>query len=321
MPFLITAILILGLYFGADLLIKVRALNDLTPSFPVAGTVLALAVIWFVWVVFLGPVISFYRLATGATSTHSRAKAAIRELKQYSACADDPDSRKRELFALWQALYNAKLREPEKLPELLAEYTKKSELHLQAIQYIHSSCKAAAIGVVISRNKFLDGLVLLIMQMKMIVSLARMFGYKPSLVFNSLCFGWAVANSMMFALMSSSALEAAQNTLNDQVIDPALDNLSEHIFEPLMDYAGELIGMEVGAAAGTSIPFIGGMLSAGSRIVMEAILGALPVYVTGRVFLMRLENDARAIDMKTLVNIRREGRSAMWEIWKKQENK
>lgn len=314
-PFLIAAVLVVGLYFGSDLIIKVRALNELTSPYPIAGTVLAAGVAWLLWVVVVGPVITFCRMGRGAGSVESRTRAALRELEPYERCENDPDPRKREQFALWRAIYNAHLKEPERLPELLARYAENSELHRRAIQYVFSSCKATAIGVVISRNKFLDGLVLLVLQMKMIVALARMHGYKPSLVFNLLCFSWVVANSIVFSLISANAVEAAQGVVDEHVIDPAVEALQENVFEPLAQYAGEQIGMEVGVGAGSAIPFLGGVLSAGGKIAIEAILGALPVYVTGRVFLMRLEGDASAVDMKTLVNIRREGMKNMWELW------
>ena len=314
-PFLIAAVLVAGLYFGSDLLIKVRTLNELTSPYPIAGTVLAAGVAWLLWVVVIGPIISFCRMGRGAGSVESRTRAALRELEPYEHCENDPDPRKRELFALWRAIYNAHLKEPKRLPELLARYAENSELHCRAIQYIFSSCKATAIGVVISRNKFLDGLVLLVLQMKMIVALARMHGYKPSLVFNLLCFSWVIANSIIFSLISANAVEAAQGAVDEHVIDPAVDALQENVFEPLAQYAGEQIGMEVGVGAGSAIPILGGVLSAGGKIAIEAILGALPVYVTGRVFLMRLEGDARTVDMKTLVNIRREGLKNMWELW------
>ncbi len=314
-PFLIAAALVVGLYFGSDILIKVRALNELTAPFPIAGTLLVVGIVWLLWVVVVGPIVSFSRMGRGAGSTESRTKAALRELAPYERCENDPDPRKREQFALWQAIYNAHLKEPGKLPELLAKYAENSELHRRAIQYIFCSCKATAIGVVISRNKFLDGLVLLVLQMKMIVALARMFGYKPSVVFNLLCFSWVVANSIIFSLVSANAVEAAEGAVDEHIINPAMDALQENVFEPLTQYAAEQIGIEVGSVSGSAVPFLGGMLSAGGKIAIEAILGALPVYVTGRVFLMRLEGDASAVDMKTLVSIRREGLKNMWEIW------
>lgn len=314
-------VLAIALYCGADILIRVRALNDLTPPWPIGGIALGLSLAAFLWIVILGPIISFMRLGRGAGSTRSRTKAALRELEAYQHCEHDPDPAKQAKFARWQAIYNASVNAQEKLPELLAEYANESELHRKAMQFVHSSCKAAAIGTVISRNKFLDGLVLLYIQMKLIVNLARMYGYKPSLVFNTLCFSWALSNSMIFALMSGAALDAGQAALDEQVIDPAMESIKENLFEPVADYLQELIGIEVGAALGGAIPILGGALNAGSRIAMEAILAILPVYVTGRVFLMRLEGDARKVDMKMLVNLRREGRSAMWDIWKNQAEK
>ncbi|MCQ2372049.1 MAG: hypothetical protein MJ058_08385 [Akkermansia sp.] len=315
-PFLIAAVLVVGLYFGSDLLIKVRALNELTTPYPIAGTVLAAGVAWLLWVVVIGPIISFCRMGRGAGSVESRTRAALRELEPYEHCENDPDPRKRELFALWRAIYNAHLKEPKRLPELLARYAENSELHRRAIQYVSSSCRATAIGVVISRNKFLDGLVLLVLQMKMIVALARMHGYKPSLVFNLLCFSWVIANSIIFSLISANAVEAAQGAVDGHVIDPAVDALQENVFEPLAQYIGEQSGIEVlSRGLGGIVPGFGGLLSASGKILFEAVLGALPVYVTGRVFLMRLEGDASAVDMKTLVNIRREGLKNMWEIW------
>lgn len=318
-PFLIAAVLILGLYFGSDLLIRVRTLNELTAPYPVAGTALVTGLAWLLWVIVIAPILSFCRMGRGANSTESRAKAALRELEPYEHCEHDTDPQKRELFALWQNIYNANMREPEKLPGLLAKYADSSILHRRAMKYVYNSTKAAALGVVISRNKFLDGLVLLVLQMKMIVALARMHGYKPSLVFNTLCFSWVVANSVIFSLVSAKAVESVQGQADEHLIDPAMNALQENVFAPLVQYVGEQIGIEAGSVAGGAVPFLGGMLSVGGKIAIEAILGALPVYVTGRVFLMRLEGDASKVDMKYLVDIRREGLKNMWDIWHKKE--
>lgn len=302
-PYLVTAVLVLALYFGSDILIKVRALNALSEPYPIAGTLLVAGIAWLLWVVVIGPVIAFCRLSGGAGATKARAGAALKELGRYKLCENDPDARKREMFSLWKELYTANLQDREKLPELLGRYMKTSELHRRSLQYIFSSSKAAAIGVVVSRNDFLDGLVLLVLQMRMIVTLARMHGYKPSLVFNTLCFGWVVANSLIFALMSSAAEEAAQ----DMVVEPVVDAMA--------GYVTEVVGTQVATSAGSIIPVFGQVLSKAAQIGLEAVMGALPVYVTGRVFLMRLEADAGKVDNATIVKIRKEGLKDLMAAW------
>ena len=302
-PYLVTAAMVLALYFGSDILIKVRALNALSAPYPIAGTLLVAGIAWLLWVVVISPVVAFCRLSGGASSTKARARAALKELGRYKRCENDPDARKRQMFALWKELYTANLQDREKLPELLGRYMETSELHRRSLQYIFSSSKAAAIGVVVSRNDFLDGLVLLVLQMRMIVTLARMHGYKPSLVFNTLCFGWVVANSLIFALMSSAAEEAVQ----DIVVEPVVDAMK--------GYVAEVVGTEVASSTGSMIPIFGKVLSKAAQIGLEAVMGALPVYVTGRVFLMRLEADARKLDNVAIVKIRREGVKDLMAAW------
>ena len=63
-PYLVTAVLVLALYFGSDILIKVRALNALSEPYPIAGTLLVAGIAWLLWVVVIGPVIAFCRLSS-----------------------------------------------------------------------------------------------------------------------------------------------------------------------------------------------------------------------------------------------------------------
>ena len=133
--------------------------------------------------------------------------------------------------------------------------------------------------VVFSRNSFLDGLLILFAQMKMTVELSKLYGYKPSPLFNSLCFGWIATNSIMTGLFAQAGSEVVGEVI--------VDSLSN----------GDIVEGSLTKAIGSKM----------SSLFFEGLTSATTVYVTGHVVLMKLQGVAD-INIKTLFHLRKQGR-------------
>lgn len=166
--------------------------------------------------------------------------------------------------------------------------TKKVALKAKADALIMQHCKAAGLAVVFSRNNLLDGLLMLIIQARMIVEIARLVGYKPSPVFNTLCGYWIVTNSLLAALFAQDSAEGVQDlfvsVVGDMVTEPE-------------ELASDALGtLTCAYTVGT---------------LLEGITCGATVYVTGHLFLRQLNLEKSypsSCRLKELVSLRRAGR-------------
>lgn len=291
------------LYLGSDLVDKGLALNELTP-YPVLGYLFWALIAFFVYWQVVAPILSFCRLTTLVSADpRSRARAAMRCIHEWRTRArrerrDDA----RRYDALYDSLHNAcSSRDTAALQQLLADYTEQPDLlPRRSRELIFTYCQISALTVVVSRNKWLDGAAMLFLQLRLIVTLARLHGGKPSPVFNALCFGSVVLNSFVYVIINSliydnGALIAAE--------------LVEDFAELLIDDPD--VQYKAGNAAARNVPLLGmvaGVADAVAKPTLEAALAASNVYVVGHLFLRRLEGDARLPGFREVISMRRKGR-------------
>ena len=131
--------------------------------------------------------------------------------------------------------------------------------------------------------------------MRLIISLATLYGYKPSPIFNSLCFGWVAGNSLIIALLGQGSAAQVGNALGSEFADCIAE---------LMTGEDEALLLSADAA-GTK--FMQSTISA----LLEAVMSATAVYVTGHIFLRLLEREGERINLANLIRLRREGRLAI----------
>ncbi len=273
-------------YFGADIVDKGNALNAMTPV-PVLGYVLWGGLAIALWFLLLQPIVQFYNLRrVGRESLRRQVRRASRVLRAYR---HEPETS--ELRQLGEE-FSAAPRDFESLEgrngwqELLARY--RQAMHGRAHDTILGYCKAAGVGVVFSRNNMLDGLILLAMQMRLVIALACIYGYKPSPVFNACCMGWIAVNSLIAAL-TRGAVEDLSATAADTMLELVLGS------DELATASTEIVATKAG-------------LQITVQILIEAIMAGTAVYITGRLFLWKLENEGREVSLKTLLELRAEGR-------------
>lgn len=288
--------LIILAYFASDIIAKGQTLNALTPI-PIFGYALWAAILWLIWYLVLSPILQFASLKRAAhTNPLKQTRRALKKLQRYKTEAENHPLRQ----SYWN-LYNtleSRLPEPEKRRQLLqhlSTYREQSGINRKARQHILLYSRLAALGVVFSRNSLIDGLILLLLQMRLIISLATLYGYKPSPIFNSLCFGWVAGNSLIIALLGQGSAAQVGNALGSEFADCIAE---------LMTGEDEALLLSADAA-GTK--FMQSTISA----LLEAVMSATAVYVTGHIFLRLLEREGERINLANLIRLRREGRLAI----------
>ncbi len=291
------------IYLGSDLIDKGMALNELTP-YPVLGYMFWGLIAFFVYWQVVAPILNFCRLTTlVSTDLRDRARAAMRCIHEWRTQArreQRDDARRYD--SLYDSLHNAcSSRDSAALQQLLADYAEQPDLlPRRSRELIFTYCQISALTVVVSRNKWLDGVALLLLQLRMIVTLARLHGGKPSPVFNALCFGSVVLNSFVYVIINSLIYE------NGTLIAA---ELVEDFAELLIDDPD--VQYKAGNAAARNVPLLGmvaGIADAVAKPTLEAALAASNVFVVGHLFLRRLEGDARLPGFREVISMRRKGR-------------
>ncbi len=300
---LIWGCIALLLYLGSDLIDKGVALNELTP-YPVLGYMFWALIAFFVYWQVVAPILSFCRLTTLVSADpRARARAAMRCIHEWRTLArrerrDDV----RRYDSLYDSLHNAcSSRDTATLQQLLADYARQPDLlPRRSRELIFTYCQISALTVVVSRNKWLDGVAMLLLQLRLIVTLARLHGGKPSPVFNALCFGSVVLNSFVYVIINSLIYD------NGALI---ATELVEDFAELLIDDPD--VQYKAGNAAARNVPLLGmvaGVADAVAKPTLEAALAASNVYVVGHLFLRRLEGDATLPGFREVISMRRKGR-------------
>ncbi len=209
---------------------------------------------------------------------------------------------------------------------VFCEYRRMSGLEEESRRTVLDYAKIAAIAAVFGRGRLLPGLMILLVQVRMVVALAKMHGYRPSVVFNVTCLVWVFFHAMITAVFVQDAAESAGEAAADVLSGMAEEmvmNSDEAVkagMEGSTDAAGGMLGMLVG---GATFLLDGGLTSAamgvltggaaqslvkgGVSLLIEATLAGAGVYVTGRVFLRQLTGEAKKLGFRNLLELRREG--------------
>ncbi len=265
-------------YYGVDLVEAGKELNSLT-DYPVWGYVLWGFILIVLWVLIIGPVIHFTNLRyVGEESLRRQVLRATDALSVYRHEPEESELRQlAEEFAAAPRDFTS-LEGKHGWQELLARF--REAVHGRAHDTIVGYCKAAGVGMIFAFNGLLDGLVLLAIQVRLVLELARVFGYKPTSFFNGYFFGWIAVNSLVVALTSGLVTDAST----------------------------AIVTTMLGASDAAEMGFVSSGLVVVIAVLFQALIAGTITYATGRFFLWRLEHEGREVALKTLLKLRVEGR-------------
>lgn len=319
--YLTGALFILALWCSADIVTMGISLNTLTPWGPYLGigTVVWALILIFIYWIFIHPIIMFCRMKN--VSFDIRYKAALQDLKPYY----DREQKGHPKYDLYHKMKLSGLGHDDKV-QLLKEYSKIGDLPQTARRMIGNYSKATGTLVALSRNKFVDSLLMLVMQVRLVIDIARLYGCKPSPVFNVCCFVWVCTNSLLAIFMQDIATQVGDFVEDkvDDLLDDLIPGLTGEVVESNLEGTAMQEGTasvlkNLGRAVG-SVPFIGGVIEAAvggigsatgllTRLAFEAAVGGSIVYATGYMFLLSLEGTP-LIENKlvSLIKLRRESR-------------
>lgn len=286
------ALIFIFLFNLADIIAKGRELNNFLPypvlgyAFVVIGSVLVFFVVWLVWVLIVAPIWEFRRLSACRPLTERERAFRLRDRLAYSKGPNYAGT-------LQQKLYN-KLIDGD-YESALKEYDENLGLDAIIVRYSVSS----AVGVVISHNAFIDGIVMLLLQMKMVVDMAREEGYKPSPLFNLLCFGWIFFNSLVTALCAQEIANTIETTTSDIIHQ-------YHAGEIEVDAdASEILIDEAERSTFDKI------VSSSSGKLVEGVMAAIPVFVTGMIFKRNLRGEHKIGTLADIMRYRKTARKSL----------
>ncbi len=272
------ALLLLLAYFGAEIIKQGEQLNGMTQQ-PVWGYVLWGGIFVALWVLVLGPVIHFTNLRyVGEESLRRQVARAMAALSPY--LREPEESELRQIAEEFRAAPRdfTSLEAKYGWQELLARF--REAVHGRAHDTIIGYCKAVGVGMVFAFNGLLDGFLLFAVQLRLVLELARVYGYKPTSFSNGCFMGWIAANSLVVALTSGLVTAAASS----------------------------FVASMLGAAEGADIGSVRAGLEMVVAVLMQALIAGILVYMTGRAFLWRLEHEGREVALKTLLRLSVEGR-------------
>ena len=292
---IVLILILLAVYFAADFLEKGIILNAMTP-FPVLGIVFWVLLAYIVFIIVIQPLIQFHKLkSTGGAGVIKTAENLHKKLDAFKYENRETSWKSRIWYGLNSEL-SVKCEEnserwqerEKKLSALVGEYFKaeneENPKNGTAKEIIKKYSWSAGLCVAFSRNSFLDGMMILMAQMKMTVELAKLYGYKPSPLFNTLCFSWIATNSILTGLFAQAGSEAVGDVIAESVTN------------------GEILE---GSLMNT-------VISKTSSLAVEGLAAATTVYVTGGIVLMKLQGSPQP-SLKSLFALRRAGR---WELLK-----
>lgn len=323
---LIGILFVLILWYSADIVTLGLSLNEQLPLCPYVGggTVLWGVIVLIIFWIFILPIIAFCRMKH--VTFDARYKAALRDLKPYY----DQKPKDHPKHALYHEMQISGLSQQKK-KEYLEKYVEIGDIPQKARQMILNYSKATGVMVAYSRSKFLDSFVLLVMQVRLVMDIARLHGYKPSPVFNVCCFGWVCMNSILALFMQDIAVKVGElvesgvdNMMGDFLPELTDETVSSSMEGGAMEGGTESVLSNVGMAF-ESVPFIGGFIRVGlksagkvagllTRLAFEAAVGGSIVYATGYAFLLNLENASLGENkLIGMIQKRREGRRRIFK--------
>lgn len=284
---LIFAVFLLLVYFGTDIIEKGHTLNELTP-YPLLGWMFWGVLIVFVYWQVLYPIVCFAKLTRlSKQNIYDQAKIALKKLD--STENDD----------LYSNMLNAmQLQEEDTLKLYLSQYHEK--LNQKAEKTIFGYSKVASIAAIVGRSKWVDGIALLYLQLRMVIELAKQYGGKPSPVFCLLCLGWVLTSSFVYLIIQSLIVDNAEG-----IAEEVVTCLSENFMEDLdMQFNALKDGL-------STVPFVNFLSSVTAVLlgpVLEASLAGTNVYLTGKLFLWKLNGETKELTFRKILQERRKGR-------------
>lgn len=262
-------------------------------------------------------------ISTTGGDTEERLKEAKRIHSLY-----EPDPKLRSAFRGVETVLQqmeAYAEEGVTLRRVFCEYRRMSGLEEESRRIVLDYSKIAAIAAVFRRGRLLQGVMILLVQVRMVVALAKMHGYRPSAVFNMVCLVWVLAHSMITTVFLNDVADAAGEKAADALSGVAEDMLADSDeavqagMEGGMDAGGTLATLAAGAfswldggVTSMIVGTLGGgvaktLVKGGVSLLVEAALAGAGVYVTGRVFLRQLTGEAGKLGFRNLLELRREG--------------
>lgn len=262
-------------------------------------------------------------ISTTGGDTEERLKEAKRIYSLY-----EPDPKLRSAFRGVETVLQqmeAYAEEGVTLRRVFCEYRRMSGLEEESRRIVLDYSKIAAIAAVFRRGRLLQGVMILLVQVRMVVALAKMHGYRPSAVFNMVCLVWVLAHSMITTVFLNDVADAAGEKAADALSGVAEDMLADSDeavqagMEGGMDAGGTLATLAAGAfswldggVTSMIVGTLGGgvaktLVKGGVSLLVEAALAGAGVYVTGRVFLRQLTGEAGKLGFRNLLELRREG--------------
>ena len=304
-----SALLLLG-YYASDIVTKGQALNELT-HYPILGYVFWAAIVLFLYYQVLQPICCFINLPVPQEMSEFRCSdIALRYMRQWlrenKKLQTDDSLEAREKYGKIDELYskisNAKgQRDMPELQLLLKEFDEHPEMiSKKSSDVIIRYSVIGAMTVVLSRNKFIDGIALIFIQLRLVMELARLHGYKTTPVFAFLCLCWIFASSYVFVAINDWINGAAADVATETIADAFADVLVD---DPDVQY-------DASSSAAEGIPFVSGGVKAIRVIVrplLEASLAGSSVYLCGQLYLRMLRGNRKSFTFSEIRKLRNSG--------------
>lgn len=316
---LIGLIFILLIWYASDLITLGLTLNTLTPWGDLlgAGTVLWVIILLIIYCIFIRPVLQFIRLKTASPKVCYA--AAIKDLKPYYEGKKEGEDQRNLFIEMTQSRLS-----PDKKRQLMLKYLDIGDTPRAARKLIWRTGLATGTLVAFSRNKFADGIIMLVMQTRMVAEIARMYGYKPSPVFNVCCFVWVCTSSLLATYLQDAAYvvgDKAEEYISGLIGDMGTELVSSSIEGQTMEAGAETAMSAVSDVLNTlTLGIAKSLLQAPAklagflaRMAFEAASSGGIVYATGLLFLYQLEHvQENGNKLVALLKMRREGRRKLY---------
>lgn len=267
-------LLLAGLRFASDVESAVRFMNRLLP-FPVLGSLYLLLLAVLLYDLVLAPLIAYARLPRvkrgGNTDVLGLSRMIMRQLER---SGKEPGLKEQFRDAL-------QIQDTEKLCALVDSYY--GGLDGDTARIIRNYSMNTALCVVASRNPLLDAVAMFVGQYRLSLELMRLYGFKPSPVFNFLSLFWIAGSSAANGIFGQATADGAGE-----------------IFEEFL--CGSVLEDGV----------VSDVLSKLGAFAVEAMTAATTVYVTGWVVNRKLKGESASIPVRELFKMRKEARRELF---------
>ena len=267
-------LLLAGLRFASDVGTAVQFMNKLLP-FPVLGGLYLLLLAVLLYDLVLAPLVAYARLPRvkrdGNTDVLGLSRMIMRQLER---SGKEPGLTEQFRDAL-------QIQDAERLCVLVDGYY--GGLDGDTARIIRNYSMNTALCVLVSRNPALDAVAMFVGQYRLSLELMRLYGFKPSPVFNFLSLFWIAGSSIANGIFGQATADSAGEIFEEFLCDSVLeDGLVSKVLSKL------------GASA------------------VEAMTAATTVYVTGWVVNRKLKGESASIPVGELLKMRKEARRALF---------